>query len=280
MGVGWSPDSRRLAGIVADRGTVVWDVERAAVTHASDRAASSVTGVGWSPCGRRIAVAIEEQHGSVALWDVTGDRMTPVRSLPNRGALHVGWHPRDGTLAVGGRDGSVRLWDPWNAICLAHLDQHGDAAVHVAWAPDQDTIASASKDGTIHAWQPRGAFASWRVLDAHADQVTAVAFDPTGTLLVSKSRDGTVLIWRRDPWTVVGALAESSAAIGWSVGLAFSPDGRSLATLGAEDEIVRVWDVDLAAVPRVAIDPERIEALVTHRAHDEIEEPRRRVRLR
>jgi len=280
LGVAWSPDSRRLAGVAPERGVVVWDGESGAVTHASDHAASAVTSLAWSPCGRRLAVAIEHDDGAVALWDVTGDGLTLVRRLASPGALHVAWHPRDATLAVGGRDGSVRLWDPWNGTELARIDEHGDAVVHVAWAPDDDAIASASKDGTIHVWQPRPAGA-WRSLDAHVHDVTAVAFDPAGALFVSKSRDGTVRIWRRDSWTVVGAIAESSAEIGWSVGLAFHPGGQLLATLGAGDEIVRVWDIDLAAVPHVAMDPRRVAALVCRRTRDDAGiVAGRRVRLR
>jgi WD40 repeat protein len=197
------------------------------------------------------------------------------------GALHAAWDPTGAMIAVGTRNGGVHRWDVRRASLVEAERPHRDAVVHVAWSSTAggDVLASASKDGTVGLRDPRPGGAR-RVLTAHRDHVIAVAFDPTATFFASKSRDGTVRLWRVGPWHVVAAIHEPTAEVGWSVGLAFHPGGRLLATLGDHDRIVRVWDLDRAALPHGALDARELAALGRRSTAPVMAAARHRVRLR
>jgi GTPase SAR1 family protein len=85
--------------------------------------------------------------------------------------------------------------------------------------------------------------------------VGCVSFSADGRLLASKSYDGTVLFWRADTWEAVAVLEEPAYPLIrlWHNGLAFHPQALTLATLGDEDTVVRVWDFD----PGVLLDAAR-----------------------
>jgi WD40 repeat protein len=84
----------------------------------------------------------------------------------------------------------------------------------------------------------------WRTPEA----VKAVAVSPDGTRAASVDRTGTVIIWDMATGRHLHNLADSEAGEGC---LAFSPDGRTLATGGGRDPLntpvgnfrVRVWEV-------------------------------------
>ncbi|HVK19132.1 MAG TPA: WD40 repeat domain-containing protein [Fimbriiglobus sp.] len=83
----------------------------------------------------------------------------------------------------------------------------------------------------------------------HGDRVNALSYSPDGTRLASASRDGTVKVWDlgngRELVTYRGHLRsddpEADKANAMKVpGIAFCPDGKSVASSGGKD--IHVWD--------------------------------------
>ncbi len=85
------------------------------------------------------------------------------------------------------------------------------------------------------------------ILEGHTDAVTSVSFNCDGQLLASKSHDGTVRIWRTDRKEMVAILEEPDSN-GLLSGLAFHPKAHILATLGEGDNVIRIWDLDVATL--------------------------------
>jgi WD40 repeat protein len=143
--------------------------------------------------------------------------------------------------------GEVKVWDATTGQLLLSLKGHTSVVWSVAFSPDGQRLASASEDTTIKLWD---ALTGQQILSIpHDGRVKSIAFGPGGKQLASRSWSK-VKVW--DVATghevltlevsVVGVNSEQSAFYGGCRSLAFSPDGRRLAT-GAGNNVI-VWDAE------------------------------------
>src|SRR5262249_12625772 len=77
--------------------------------------------------------------------------------------------------------------------------------------------------------------------------VGAIAFSPDGKALASGGKRKVVHLWDVATRREVRAFDNPG---GRTLSLAFSPDGQTLATRGAEESLVRLWDVASGVQPR------------------------------
>lgn len=144
----------------------------------------------------------------------------------------------DGTRVVSaGKGGTIRFWDASTGRQLSSLDGHEGQVFGLAVSPDGSRIASAGADKVVKVWDVES-HEIIRLIHSRAS-IRDLAFNPTGDRIAAALDDKTVQVWNTDTGDESATMTGHSAAV---TGVAFSPDGKSLASCSESDKTARIWD--------------------------------------
>ena len=210
----------------------------------------------FSPDGSELAVAT-----GVGIWMysvATGDELALFTG--HTAQIHgLVFSPDGKILASMGNDRTTRLWDTESGQQLVVLSGEGSSHSSIAFSPDGTTIVTGNRNGTIQLWDV--ATGDHLVtLTGHTDSVEALAFSPDGKTLASASEDSSIQVPNPQNNTPQESYRQNISIRLWDVAtgehlsslkghkqpvkvLAFSPDGKALASAGMGGT-VRLWNPD------------------------------------
>jgi len=245
-GLAWSPDGTTLATGSWNRTATLWKAKTGKPLMTLRGHTGKIYDVAWSPDGKTLATGADDNL--VILWDARSGRARSTLKRHSTRVVDVGWSPDGKTLASGSDDFTL-LWDVASEKCRATL-----SGMWPRWSPDGKNLATVIGDTAI-LWDP-GTATERAKLTGHADVIRCLGWSPDGKVLATGSGDAGGF-WRGlIPDRLLGP---GSAVILWDAtalkarflltghrhhieSLAWSPDGRNLAT-ASWDKSVIIWDV-------------------------------------
>jgi RNA polymerase sigma factor (sigma-70 family) len=258
--VAFSKDGKALVSASAADGTIrLWDAATGAERRRFRGDGNGFWTVALSPDNKTVASG---EGNQLRLWDLaTGQEVRrfpghrgkdPASNAP--GQVHrVAFSP-DGTLlaSLSYNEAAVRLWEVATGKELRQFPGRMAGSIRAfAFSPDGKTLAGGDTDRRVLLWDVATARVV-RVIGGHAGPVFGVAFSADGKMLataaVGEEDEHVLAISNR---TVVHLWDASTGkelrrirAHGDRPGIAFSPDGRLLATVkDGWEGTIRLWDV-------------------------------------
>jgi eukaryotic-like serine/threonine-protein kinase len=157
----------------------------------------------------------------------------------------VAFSPDGERLASAGGDGTIKIRNSRTGdVVLTLLAAHSDAVVAVVFHPDGNHLASTGADRKVKVWDlttRREVFSDECTAIRKFGTAYTVAFRPPDGRHLAVCNEGEVRVWDWEHRQLVHALPGHEYH---SIPVAFSPDGRCLATGGSWEKNQRLWDLE------------------------------------
>jgi len=247
-------DGRRVA-VARDGAPIqVWNLEakKLLFTLQGPQQARDGNLVAWSPDGSLLVTA-HFGDSSIRLWDqATGTELHTLYGHVS-GIFGLTFSPDGRYIASVGGTQSVKLWDAASGRELRRYRGHVNLVFSVAFSPDGSRLATADANGNILVWDATCEQESASLQPANL--VYALRFSPDGNWLAAGEAGG-VRLWNRAGWNHRWIFLNESV-----MDVAFSPDGKRLATAGSEHRL-QVFDLQQPRQPAVFTDHAKLGVTV------------------
>ncbi|MGE5195624.1 MAG: WD40 repeat domain-containing protein [Deltaproteobacteria bacterium] len=246
--VAFSPDGKHLATAEHDNTAKLRDPASGIVLHELTGHESGLDTVVFAPDSATLATTSWDK--TLKLWDSASGTLLKTFSGHSQQVYTAAFTPEGKELLSGSHDGMVKVWLVATASERMTVAAH-DSVIHcVAFAPDGKRFATAGWDTTVRLWDAESGKRQM-TLAGHREPVLAIAFSPDGKLLASVSGEwgdpkkkrptepgpGELKIWDTATGKEIATLIGHADRI---FGVAFSPDGKTLAT-GSWDGTIKLW---------------------------------------
>ncbi len=245
MSVAYHPTASILATGIGGNAIVIWDTTDGGMKQLKtlDAHELSTTSLAFSRDGRRLVSASYDKKAKV--WDTsTWQVVSVLEGEPLGGIWCAAFHPDGRQIALAGFNKSVGLWDPESGE-LRNLGNHTDRVTGVAFHPNGRLLASSGDDATVRLWDIDTGRELRTFRDPGLFACMCVAFSPDGRFLAAGNSGGALTLWDTASGREVFQRTRQVSPIRR---MAFSPDGRRIASVGGSDGRVTIWDASSGRV--------------------------------
>lgn len=237
----FSRDGKYLAAADGDHTTYVWGVSSATPHLVAQLPDPQDADIAMIEFGLNDALFTADINGGAYEWDILTEQSVGsfITSQPGLAGLDsMAISPDGRTLALGYSSGNISLWNiARDSSSTTLTTPGGTSATAVAFGGhDGDILAVGGLDGQTYLWNLSNHVLAAALPSGTGQQVNTVTFNPAGTVLAvatstASGNDegyGHVYLWNAVSHASLGTMQYSGETAVF--GLAFSPDGDTLAT--------------------------------------------------
>jgi WD40 repeat protein/beta-lactamase regulating signal transducer with metallopeptidase domain len=260
--VAWSPDDTKLAASSKptqqqEPGEVrLWHVKtdkdevKFEEKHTLKGLTSWALGLAFSPDGKYIAAGggTYREFGEVVIWEVVSGRNLAVLPASRYWVEMVAFAPDGKTLysagGIRGAPGELHAWAMPPEGGWRVLTAHKNAIAFACYSRDGKLLATSSVDQTVKLWDAAGKEIA--TLTGHKGFVRKAVFSPDDKKLATSDEKGVIKIWDVETHKEQRSIDAHEHPV---YGLAWSPDGKTIASCGGDwrkqiEGTVKLWNAE------------------------------------
>ncbi len=199
----------------------------------------------FHPDGSQLARDFEDF--GFQLIDYASGKSTAVAEGADKAVLDLAFSPVSPLLAVANKDGTVAIWNTDSILVERVIEAHTGWVTSLCFSPDGATLATGSRDSTAKLWEVETGRLLHQVAPG-SGYVNKVVFAPDGNYFATGGQDHTIWLHTLEGKGIQSTqLSTEKQSV---YGLAFSPDGRWLASSSIWQE-VKLWNLKRRKKPKI-----------------------------
>ena len=178
---------------------------------------------------------------TIRLWDVETGNSRLMTDGHTRAIYGLSFLKDGKTLVSGSSDCTLRLWNTETQDQQLIRVKHPWDAFYFAFSGDGKTVAIGSTGGRTRLWSrdTEDFIATFQA--SHRRLINQIALSPGDKILACGSFGGEIELWDMLNHQRIATLNEYTSEI---MALAFSPDGKTLATGARQEPMIVLWDIN------------------------------------
>lgn len=234
-----SPDGKLLATCSSDRTLKLWDLATGNCIRTFLGHADIVQAVAFSPDGKLFASGSADQ--TVRLWQIDLENCCQILRGHRNQVTSVAFSP-DGLTLASCEAQTIKLWDVQAGYCRQTIQDELTLVWSIGFNSDGKTLVG-SDAKAIKFWnvETQGCY---QTLSGYTSQVWSIALNSDRSLIAGSDKQ-ILKIWQVEIDKNYSLLQTIQAYTNAVCSVAFSPDGKTLATGGA-DQTISIWNVPIA----------------------------------